>query len=65
MKPDPSGAASAFTPLELWFWVVRNRFPDFDMTWPEEAQVSWFKAFGELVRMRPALTNEDREPASE
>ena len=36
-----------------WDKLLLTKFPAFDPTWIDEVKLNWFKAFDELLRMRP------------
>ncbi len=40
-----------------WDKLLLTKFPAFDPTWTDEVKLNWFKAFDELLRIRPSLNN--------
>ncbi|MBI2853053.1 MAG: DUF5343 domain-containing protein [Chloroflexi bacterium] len=41
-----------------WDKLLLTKFPSFDPTWKEDIQLNWFKAYGELLKMRPGHNGE-------
>ncbi|MDD5126738.1 MAG: DUF5343 domain-containing protein [Dehalococcoidales bacterium] len=40
-----------------WSEALLSKFPSFDPAWSEELQLSWFKAFDELLRRFPGISH--------